>query len=367
MLPTPAISYLVKELGASMGVVVSASHNPSQYNGIKFFDNNGIKLKESLEKRIEKEYKLLEAIPKSQNKGKIKNINGAEQYLKRLKETINISLAGLNVSLDCANGAVSFVGPQLLEEMGVKTRLIGCKPDGLNINAKCGSTNPKALQERMKKYDLNAGLALDGDADRVVAVDAKGNIVDGDYIMAICAKQMLEESSLGGNMVVTTVMTNMGFHLAMKDLGIDVLSTQVGDKYVLEEMLKTEANLGGEQSGHIIFLEYSPAGDGLQTSLKLLEVMQKTGKSLEELAKVMKRLPQVLLNIKVSNKNGLNKNEKVISVIKEAKSDLGERGRILVRPSGTEDLVRVMTESDSQNHAQEVAGRVAKVVEKEFC
>ncbi|TET53719.1 MAG: phosphoglucosamine mutase, partial [Actinobacteria bacterium] len=219
----------------------------------------------------------------------------------------------------------------------------------------------------MKKCYLNAGLALDGDAYRVVALDAKGNIVDGDYIMAICAKQMLEESSLGGNMVVTTVMTNMGFHLAMKDLGIKVLSTQVGDKYVLEEMLKTEANLGGEQSGHIIFLEHSPAGDGLQTSLKLLEVMQKTGKSLEELAKVMKRLPQVLLNIKVSNKNGLKENETVVSAIKEAENDLGERGRVLVRPSGTEDLIRVMTESDSQERAQEVAGRVAEVVEKEFC
>jgi len=365
VLPTPAISYLTTKLKSTLGVVISASHNPSEYNGIKFFNNHGIKLEEELEHKIEANLNSGKVAARLA-KGRVLKEAGLEIYDEHLKRAINVPLEGLRVWLDCANGAASYVAPGLFSELGVSVQTHSCTPDGQNINLECGSTHPQNLQKLIKQEPADAGFAFDGDADRAIAVDETGGLVDGDFIMAICAKYLHENNDLKGSQVITTVMTNLGFHLAMDDLGIKVLLTKVGDKYVLDKMLETGANLGGEQSGHIIFLEHGPAGDGILTALKLLQIIEKSGQKLSELAKVMARLPQTLINIEVKRKNGWNKNIRLSSAIKDAELELGSRGRILVRPSGTEQLIRVMTESDSVEHSKEIAGRVADIVREEF-
>lgn len=366
VIPTPAISHLTRQQNAALGVVISASHNPSEYNGIKFFNSQGIKLEERLENQIEDYLNSKNEVP-VRNKGGLSNIKGKELYIEHLKEVVTIPLKGLNILLDCANGSASFVAPQLFDELGVGIKTNACRPDGRNINLQCGSTFPSNIQEFIKSESADAGFAFDGDADRTIAVDEKADLVDGDFIMAICAKFYKEKGQLKDNKLVTTVMTNLGFHQALNELGIKVLLTKVGDKYVLEEMIKSDANLGGEQSGHIIFLEHGPAGDGLLTTLKLLQVMQETGQKLSELARVMKRLPQVLVNVEVKDKNSWEHNERLKRAIGKAESELGQKGRILVRASGTEELIRVMTESHSLEHAKEVANRVVSVVKEEFC
>jgi len=364
VLPTPAISYLTTKLKATLGVVISASHNPSEYNGIKFFNNHGIKLEEELEQKIEAN--LDSGKIAAQSKGKVLDEAGLEIYREHLKRAIDVPLKGLKVWLDCANGAASYVAPALFEELGVSIQTHSCSPDGQNINLECGSTHPQNLQKLIQQQPADAGFAFDGDADRAIAVDETGGLVDGDFIMAICAKYLNENKGLKGGQVITTVMTNLGFHLAMNDLGIKVLLTRVGDKYVLDKMLETGANLGGEQSGHIIFLEHGPAGDGILTALKMLQIIQQSEQPFSKLSKVMSRLPQTLINIEVKRKNGWDKNNRLSTAIKEAELELGSRGRILVRPSGTEQLIRVMTESDSQQHSEEIAVRVADIVREEF-
>lgn len=367
VIPTPAISFLTREKSADLGVVISASHNPSEYNGIKFFNSEGIKLEETLECQIENQLNSGHAHNvQLKPKGSVSQLSGQEIYIKHLKEAADIPLKGMKVLLDCANGAASLVGPQLYSELGIEMQTIACNPNGSNINLECGSTYPEQIKNQIKSRSFDVGFAFDGDADRAIAVDNNGELVDGDFIIAICAKESYESGKLSNNKVVTTVMTNLGFHLAMKELGIEVLLTKVGDKYVLDEMIESNVSLGGEQSGHIIFLDHGPAGDGLLTSLKLLQVMQKTGKPLSELSRVMERLPQVLINVEVKNKHTMKKNDRLSEAIKSAEADLGKKGRILVRPSGTENLIRVMTESDSLSHAQEVAAQVVDIVKEEL-
>lgn len=363
VIPTPAIAYLTKKLSCCGGAVISASHNPSQYNGIKFFDNKGIKLSEKVEKLIEDSLND----PTKAGLGSFSKFNDAENiYLEHLIKSIDTYFDEFLVALDCANGSTYKIAPEVFKEQGAQTLDVCCEPDGKNINESCGSTNPEFLEEIVSTHSADIGFSFDGDGDRVIAIDEKGNHVDGDFIMAICAIDMKERGALKNDSVVTTVMTNLGFHLAMEKHGIKVIQTQVGDKYVLDKMMETGCNLGGEQSGHIIFTDHEPTGDGILTALKLLDVVKRNEKSLSELRKAMERLPQVLLNVKVNDKTKLKEAEKVWKKVKQAEEDLNGRGRILVRPSGTESLIRVMIESDDHDHAIETANEVAEIVEREL-
>jgi phosphoglucosamine mutase len=364
VIPTPAIAYLTKKLSCCGGVVISASHNPFQYNGIKFFDDTGIKLSEQKEKEIEKN---LDKITNYSSKGDFQKVNDAYNlYKENLVKSIGEGFKGISIALDCANGSAYKIAPEVFNEEEAIVHCFACEPDGKNINFECGSTYPSFLGSKVVELGVDLGLAFDGDADRVIAVDEKGEHVDGDFIMAICAIDMKERGVLKNNSVVTTVMTNLGFHQAMEKHGINVIQTQVGDKYVVDKMLETGCNLGGEQSGHIIFSDYEPTGDGILSGLKLIDIIHRKGKSLSELRKVMERLPQVLLNVQVEDKHKLDQAEKVWKRVKEAEIDLRERGRILVRPSGTESLVRVMIESDDHGHALETANEIAEIIKKEL-
>ncbi|RJQ33375.1 MAG: phosphoglucosamine mutase [Actinobacteria bacterium] len=365
VLPTPAVSYLVRNHKTDGGVVVSASHNPAEYNGIKFFDNRGIKLDESLENLIESS---LDSYNSNYTKigTSLNDIQAEDDYLEHLISCIDGDLSGLCIALDCANGAAHKIAPRAFRELGAEVFCYNCQPDGLNINLECGSTHPQTLEDICKKEKVDVGFSFDGDADRVIAVDENGNHVDGDFIMAICATELKKAGKLANNTIVTTVMTNLGFYIAMEKEEIKVLQAKVGDKYVLDEMLKNGASLGGEQSGHIIFNDYGPIGDGLITSIKLAEVMKRKQQPLSELTKIMQRLPQILINVKVKDKHKLNGSQKIWKSVEEAEKHLHGRGRILVRPSGTESLVRVMIESDDHDHAEDLAGQVAEVVESEL-
>jgi len=369
VITTPAISYLTKSYSADAGIVISASHNPAEYNGIKFFGPSGFKIPDEVEDEIEKKMQLDELVsrPTGGGVGVVKNvIDAKERYIEHVVSTIRGNLDGFKIALDCANGASYEVSPGILRELGVDIFALNVEPDGLNINKECGSTCLDDIQEIAKSHDVDLGLAYDGDADRVIAVDEKGNIVDGDFILAICAVYLKKMGRLSKNTVVTTVMTNLGFDLAMRKEGINVVKTDVGDKYVLQEMLKCGAVLGGEQSGHIIFLDHNATGDGIITGVQLMSVIRDTGEKLSELAAVMRRLPQVLINVEVADKGKLKKNENIWKAVEEADKKLEEKGRILVRPSGTEPLVRVMVESDTEEKANAVAKKVADIVKKEL-
>lgn len=364
---TPAISYLTPALRADFGVVISASHNPAAYNGIKFFGPSGMKIEDELEERIEA---ILDSKKPANDEGaqigRCIDLNEAnERYIEHALNGIKPA-SGLKVVLDCANGAAYEIAPTAFKRLKVEFSTIGDQPDGGNINLSCGSTHPDSLKEAVIRAGADVGFAYDGDADRVIAVDELGNVIDGDFIMAILASHLKEKGLLKGSTVVTTVMTNLGFDLAMKEWGIEVIKTDVGDKWVLREMIKRGAIIGGEQSGHIILLENNPTGDGLITSLNLLKVMAESGKKLSELAKIMTRLPQTLINVRVKSKDGWEERASIKKVIAEAEKDLGSIGRILVRPSGTEPLIRVMVESDDEEHAKEVAEVVAGVIEREL-
>ncbi len=368
IIPTPAIAYLTKTLDADAGVVISASHNPAEYNGIKFFDSQGFKLPDVLEDKIEAlTREIIQGRPYGSKIGIAVEVEDAsEKYLDLVMATIPGSLSGFSIALDCANGAAYQVAPAVFRELGASVLEFGVKPDGLNINASCGSTYPQYVQEIVKTHDVDLGLAFDGDADRVIAVDENGEEVDGDFLMAICATYLKSQGFLPNNALVTTVMTNMGFDLAMERNGIRVIKTKVGDRYVLEEMMARNIVIGGEQSGHIIFLDHATTGDGIITGLQLISVMQDTGKPLSELKKVMERLPQVLLNVSVSHIKRLKDAQKIWSTVDSVQKRLQGRGRILVRPSGTEPLVRVMVESDSQEEANIIAQEVAGLIQTEL-
>ncbi|MDO8886025.1 phosphoglucosamine mutase [Candidatus Oleimmundimicrobium sp.] len=369
IIPTPAISYLTKDYSADGGIVISASHNPAEYNGIKFFGPSGFKISDELEDEIEMKLDLDESAerPTGGDVGVVKEAADAkERYIEHAVGTIYGELNGFRVVIDCANGASYKVSPRILRELGVNVLPLNTEPNGLNINEMCGSTYPENIQEITRSHDVDLGLAHDGDADRVIAVDEKGNLVDGDFIMAICAVYLKEIGQLPKNTVVTTVMTNLGFDLAMRAKGINVIKTDVGDKYVLREMLRCGAVLGGEQSGHIIFLKHNPTGDGIITALQLMNVIRDSGKKLSELTSIMTRLPQVLINVEVVDKDRLKGNINIWKTVEEAEKKLGEKGRILVRPSGTESLIRVMVESDTKKKANIIAEEVADTVKKEL-
>lgn len=365
VLPTPGIALLTRTLEVSAGVVISASHNPVQDNGIKFFDSTGYKLPDGIEDEIESIVLSKEKpwqVPVGGEVGRVIEINDAgRRYMDFLKGTVG-RLDGLKVVLDCANGAAAYVGPIVLQEVGVEVIPICNTPDGVNINASCGSTHPEQLQRAVLEHGADLGLAMDGDADRLIVVDEQGNVLDGDFIMLICALAQKAKGTLDQNAVVVTVMSNLGLHLALKEAGITIFETQVGDRYVMEELLRTGAKLGGEQSGHIIFLDQNTTGDGLLTALHLLSVIKERQIPLSQLASQMWRLPQVLLNATVQHKERLMQDERVLEKVKQAEQALGDQGRVLVRPSGTEGLIRVMVEGPDHHQLKELAQGVIDII-----
>ncbi len=356
VIPTPGIAFLVRKLNAAAGVVISASHNPFEYNGIKFFRGDGYKLDDAIEDEIEKYVK--EGVPSEAGRsgadlGRI--IEPEESpvalYRKFVKSTFDGDLKGIKLVLDCANGASYVAAEDVFTELGADVKVIADKPDGININDKCGSTHPEALGEAVLREHADMGLAFDGDADRLIAVDETGNAVDGDRVISVCARLMEDEGRLANDSVTVTVMSNIGFHKRAEELGIKVEVTAVGDRYVLENMKKTGCRIGGEQSGHMIFLDYSTTGDGMIAALQLLKAYKRYGKKLSELAEEMTVYPQVLINAHVKNENKHNymENADVKAAIEEVEKKMAGEGRVLIRPSGTEPLVRVMLEgSDTE-------------------
>lgn len=370
VIPTPGVAYLSRIMDACAGAVISASHNISSDNGIKFFNSSGFKLDDELEDQIEAIVNSDNDInirPTGKDLGRVIPFPGAiERYAGFLKSTVNTDFSGLKIVVDCANGAASEIAPQVLRALGAQVISLNDLPDGLNINAGCGSTHPQPLQASVLKYGAHLGFAYDGDSDRVIAVDEKGAIVNGDNILVICALDLAAQKELAQNKLIVTVMSNMGLKLACERAGISVLETKVGDRYVLEKMLESGAILGGEQSGHIIFLRYNTTGDGILTGLKLLEVLKKTGKNLSELAGLMETLPQILLNVRVRTKEGWEANSKIMAAIFEGERALAGKGRILVRPSGTESLIRVMGEGHDQKELEEIIQQVADIITAEL-
>jgi phosphoglucosamine mutase len=361
VLPTPAIANLVATSGADLGVMISASHNPMPDNGIKFFAKGGGKLDDALELAIENRLNEPWDRPVGKDVGRvIVDESAAERYIYHLLSSLSVNLSGIKVVVDCANGAASEVAPEVYARAGAEVIAISNKPNGLNINENCGSTHLENLIAEVKKHGADLGIAHDGDADRCLAVDASGNLVDGDYILAILAKEWKVQT------VVGTVMTNLGFIKAMTENGIAFEKTPVGDRYVLENMLANGHKLGGEQSGHIIMRDFANTGDGLLTALQLMSVMAKSKKSLSELAKIMVRFPQVLINVDGVNKANLTTSKAIAAAIGDSESKLGANGRILLRASGTEPLVRVMVEAESEVVAGEIAQKLATLVRLEL-
>lgn len=365
VLPTPAVAYLTQLYGADLGVVLSASHNPMPDNGVKLFARGGQKLPDDIEAEIEAEVDSgwTGPRPTGASVGRITvSGDGAAEYAAHLLKSAPASLAGLKVVVDCAHGAASSVARDLFASAGADVVVVAGEPDGLNINDGVGSTHIHALATAVLSHSADLGVALDGDADRCLAVDATGAVVDGDQILAICAKALKEQSLLAEDTVVATVMSNLGFHHAMRDAGIDVLTTAVGDRYVLEALTGKGLSLGGEQSGHVIFTDAATTGDGLLTALRLMGCMAAEGRSLAELATVVQRLPQVMVNVRVADRASVSSSAAVQRAVAEASAELGDEGRILLRPSGTEQLIRVMVEAATQDRADAIAHRVADVV-----
>ena len=361
ILPTPAISFLVKDRGADLGVMISASHNPASDNGIKFFDKTGSKLADQIEAKIES---VLGKIVESSNGAGsvIEDLGAKESYIQNLLKSLDGNLSGLKVVVDCANGAASFVAPELLKRAGAEVIAISASPNGLNINDNCGSTHLENLIKTVKGEGADIGIAHDGDADRVLAIDDKGSVIDGDFILGILAQDM----ELPTKTVVGTVMTNLGLIKALEEKGIKFIATAVGDRYVLEEMLAGGHTLGGEQSGHIIMSKYANTGDGLLTALQLISKLKKSGKSASELASFMKRYPQVLINVSGVAKEKLSSNQVISKAVVDVQQKLGDKGRVLLRASGTEALIRVMIEAQDLSLAQELASELATLVKSEL-
>lgn len=367
---TPAVSYLTRFHKADAGVVISASHNPVDYNGIKFFNSQGYKLNDNIENEIE-DYILndkdVEYRPAGSNIGEIIiDEDAVEEYTDFLKSIIDVKFDGIKVAVDCANGASYKAAPRILTDLGAEIVVKHNTPDGTNINLNCGSTHPEVVSKMVVEEGCDIGLAFDGDADRLIAVDEKGNVVDGDYILAICSTALKEKGLLKNDTVVGTIMTNMGLDKFCESKGMNVVKTKVGDRYVLEEMVAGGYVLGGEQSGHIIFLDYNTTGDGLLTALQLLSVMKQKGKSLSELASVMKRYPQVLINAKVKkeNKHTYLEDDMIREEINKIEEEFHGEGRVVIRPSGTEALVRVMIEGKEQEKITVKAKYLADLIEQ---
>ncbi|MGG5315977.1 phosphoglucosamine mutase [Enterococcus sp. AZ072] len=370
VISTPGVAYLTKLQKASAGVMISASHNPAEDNGIKFFGCDGFKLVDDQEAEIEA---LLESDedklprPSAEGLGSLDEFHeGLLKYSQFLVQTIPGDLSGITVCIDAANGATSTSVNRLFADLETDFYTMGTSPNGLNINDGVGSTHPEKLAELVVEKKADAGLAFDGDGDRVIAVDEQGNIIDGDQIMFICAKYLAERKRLKKDTVVTTVMSNLGFHKAVEDMGLKDVITQVGDRYVVEEMRKNDYNLGGEQSGHVLFLDYNTTGDGMLTGIQLLNIMKQTGKKLSELAGEVTIYPQKLVNIRVSNKYGAMDVPAIKAVIDEAEAEMGGEGRILVRPSGTEPLLRIMAEAPTHEKVEYYVEKIATVVRQEI-
>lgn len=370
VISTPGVAYLTKALSAHAGVMISASHNPVEDNGIKFFGPDGFKLLDHQEEEIEKLLdKAEDELPRpvGANVGQLNDyFEGGQKYLQFLKQTVEEDFTGIHIALDCANGAASSIAPHLFADLEADISTIGTNPNGVNINHGVGSTHPEKLAQFVLDRKADIGLAFDGDADRLIAVDENGAIVDGDQIMYICAKYFKEQGRLKHQTVVSTVMSNLGFYKAIEEAGIDARQTAVGDRYVMEEMRKGGYNLGGEQSGHIIFLDFNTTGDGLLSALQLVNIMKVTKKPLSELASDMKIFPQTLVNIRVQDKHALLTNEVINEKIRHVEEAMGGEGRILVRPSGTEPLVRVMAEAPTQELCDQYVQEIVDVVKKEL-
>jgi phosphoglucosamine mutase len=367
VLPTPAIAYLVAQTGADLGVMISASHNPMPDNGIKLFSRGGGKLDDAIEAAIEKRMGEPWTRPTGRNVGRITFDQGASaRYLSHLLASVSTPLSGLKIVVDCANGASSHVAPIAYDQAGAKVIAIHNSPDGWNINENCGSTHLEDLQAAVVREGADFGIAHDGDADRCLAVDAQGNVIDGDAIMTILARGFKSRGALKSNTMVGTVMSNLGFMHVMKEAGIEVITTAVGDRYVLEKMLEGDFSLGGEQSGHLIMREFANTGDGILTALQLAQEVIRTGKPLSELAASMQRFPQVLINVPNVAKEKLESSKVISDAVAQAEATLADNGRVLLRASGTEPLVRVMVEASSDNLAQEIAATLAAVVKAEL-
>lgn len=370
VISTPGVAYLTRVQGAAAGVMISASHNPAPDNGIKFFGSDGFKLSDGQEDEIEvfldqDEDELPR--PSAAGLGSVEDYKeGSQKYTQFLQQTIAGDLNGLQVCLDGANGATSPLINRLFADLETEFDVMGISPNGLNINDGVGSTHPQKLAEMVVEKGADAGLAFDGDGDRIIAVDELGNIVDGDKIMYICGKHMKDKGHLKKDTIVSTVMSNLGFHKAVESAGMKALKTKVGDRYVVEEMRKNDYNLGGEQSGHMVFLDYHTTGDGLLSAVQLLNVMKETGKKLSELAEEVTEYPQKLVNIRVSDKNGAMEVPAIKKAIEEVEAEMAGNGRVLVRPSGTEPLLRVMAEAPSEEKVNNYVDRIAAVVREEI-
>ena len=373
IIPTPAVAYLVKKIDAAAGIVISASHNPFYDNGIKFFGSDGYKLPDAVEDEIESIVRQIEsddkfARPTGAKTGDVEFRHDLlKNYIDFVISTTSERFDGMKIALDCANGAAFEAMPAVLKSLGAEVILMGDKPNGININEDCGSTHIENLRLEVLRKKADIGIAHDGDADRCLCIDEKGDLIDGDHILIMCAKLMMDVDALPNNTVVTTVMANIGFRQAIESLGGRYEITAVGDRYVLENMLANGYRLGGEQSGHIIFSDYSTTGDGLITALQVLTAMKKSKKSASELNKMMITFPQVLINIRVKDKNAYKNSDAVKRAIIEGETELGTSGRILVRASGTEPLIRVMAEGQNKLQLDKICNKIAAEIEKVSC
>ena len=368
-IPTPAISYLTKTIETDSGIMISASHNPYQDNGIKIFGPDGFKLTDEQELEIESLIDNSELIKNAsfEKIGKVYSGNELTQkYIQHIKQSITGDLSDIKIALDCANGATTGVAPFIFGDLEADIETIGCQPNGVNINDNVGSTKIETISEFVKENNVDVGFAFDGDGDRVLAVDANGNIVDGDKIMFILAKHLKEQGELKDNMVVSTVMSNIGFYKAIEENGLQSVKTAVGDRYVVEEMRKNDYSLGGEQSGHIVLMNYATTGDGILTAVKLANIIKTSGKSLEELASEVNIYPQKLVNIKVVDKKAAMEDSDILAECEKVEKELEGNGRILLRASGTENLIRVMVEASSDELTDKYCEQVAKIVREKF-
>lgn len=372
VIPTPGVAYLTRTGDYLCGVSISASHNPFEYNGIKFFSSEGLKLDDSLEDDIEEKVLSTTKIYKDVTGDQVGRVNRSheftEKYISYLKGLTDERFDGFEVAVDAGNGAQSFIAEEVLKAYGARVKIINNEPNGKNINDKCGSTNPKLIEELVKKENSHIGMSFDGDADRIIAVDEKGKIVDGDHILAIVATYLKENNKLNNNAAVGTIMSNMGLKKYLESIGVDFIETKVGDRYILERMLKDDYIIGAEQSGHVIFLDYNTTGDGLATGIHLLEIMKKTGKKLSELNGLMKDYPQVLKNARVRDelKNRYEEFPDIIKAIKEVEEAYHGSGRVVIRPSGTEALVRVMIEGEDTYKLSQDADKLVKIIEEKL-
>ena len=370
--PTPGIAFMTTNLDADAGIVISASHNPFEDNGIKIFSKAGFKLTDEQEINIEElifSEKISDKLSEPADLGKAyRETDALGRYIVFLKQTFpkNLSLEGMKIIIDCANGATYKVAPLLFKEMRADLVSLNTSPDGMNINLNCGALHTEGLAKKVLEFNADIGLAFDGDGDRLIVVDEKGSIVSGDQVMAICTEDLKTEGMLKNNILVTTVMSNMGLSIALEKMGVEQAKSKVGDRYVLEEMQKKDAVIGGEDSGHIIFLDHHTAGDGILSALQLLAVIKKKNKPVSELAKVMKVFPQVTVNVNVKSKPPLEEQREIMDTIKEVEKALGNKGRVLVRYSGTQAVCRVMVEGPTHKETKAFAGTIAEVIKKKL-